>query len=44
MLSAGTLALVAAAFALGGFDAVLTMIALAGLLGAVLSRGIPEVA
>jgi MFS family permease len=34
----------AIAFALGGFDAVLTMIALAGILGAVLSRGIPETA
>jgi MFS family permease len=32
----------AIAFALGGFDAVLVMIALAGILGAVLSRGIPE--
>ena len=34
----------AATFALGGFDAVLTMIALAGIAGAVLSRGIAEAA
>jgi MFS family permease len=34
----------AAAFALGGFVAVLTMIALAGILGAALSRAIPETA
>jgi MFS family permease len=34
----------AIAFALGGFDAVLTMIALAGIIGAALSRGIPETA
>jgi MFS family permease len=32
----------AAAFALGGFPAVLTMIALAGIIGAVLGRGISE--
>jgi len=32
----------ATALALGGFPAVLTMIALAGLIGAALSRGIPE--
>ena len=32
----------ATAFALGGFVAVLVMIALAGILGAVLSRGISE--
>ena len=32
----------AIAFALGGFVAVLTMIALAGIIGAVLSRGIPK--
>jgi MFS family permease len=34
----------AAAFALGGFVAVLAMIALAGILGAILSRAIPETA
>ena len=32
----------ATAFALGGFVAVLAMIALAGIIGAALSRGIPE--
>jgi hypothetical protein len=32
----------AAAFALGGFTAVLTMIAIAGMIGAALSRGVPE--
>jgi hypothetical protein len=32
----------ATAFALGGFLAVLAMIALAGIIGAALSRGIPE--
>jgi MFS family permease len=34
----------AIAFALGGFGAVLTMIALAGIIGAALSRGIPKTA
>ena len=32
----------AIAFALGGFVAVLAMVALAGIIGAALSRGIPE--
>jgi MFS family permease len=32
----------AAVFALGGFAAVLTMIAVAGMIGAMLSRGVPE--